>query len=117
MHFSHNLRAELRGYYDLLVYKLSSTTAATTTTPTIITTTTTTATTTTTITTATTTTTTTGVSQQNHCETSTSRQPVVAGGFPRPPRNTSKGLGLPDLSIPGNNGGGAAFAAVSGWNA
>ena len=36
------------------------------------------------------------------------------------PRNTSEHLGrfgLPDLSIPGTNGGGAAFATVSGWNA
>ena len=74
MHFSHNLRAELRGYYDLLVYKLSSITAAAAAT-----------------TTTTTTTTTTGVSQQNHCETSTSMQ--AAGSGWRPPKATSQQLG------------------------
>ena len=56
------------------------------------------------------------------------RPPKVFRGVPRPrnaskhlgtPRNTytSGGFGLPDLSIPGTNGGGAAFATVSGWNA
>ena len=36
---------------------------------------------------------------------------------PGTPRNILGGVGLPDLSIPSTNGGGAAFAAVSAWNA